>query len=109
MLVMAMAVVSAPAKLEWLLEGWKDVLWLGMGHVHGTMGFDADIVVCEIEAITSLMADLEHFAEHVMFFVLGIGKLLAPLIYGSYGSFSMCLTAPKAPRTEGENNTVQRR
>jgi hypothetical protein len=54
-------------------------------HLHGAVGFDANVWICEIDFLPSVGIDLEHFPKHIALVVLMFLNLLLAPFHGGFG------------------------
>lgn len=61
------------------------------------MGFDANVLICEVDFLPSVGVDLEHFSKYIAFVVLvSLNLLLAPS-HGGYGGVLNALDSSQGP------------
>ena len=83
-----MAVVSAPAKLEkyqWDIASYMQKVLQIIMHLHRAVGFNANVLIGEVDLLSPISVDLEHFSKHIALIVLIVCDLLLAPVHGGFG------------------------
>ena len=94
-----MAVVSAPAKLVQISSerSFPYAGSLGDLHLHRAMGLDANVTICEVDFLSSVRVDFEHFPEQIALIILILLDLLLAPFHCSFGGILNVLDSSQSP------------
>ena len=90
MLLIAIAVVSAPAKLgmgkssknaaSYMLKALGVTIYL-----HRAVRFDTNVLICKIYLLSSVGVDFKHLAKHIALVILVLDNLLLASFHSGFG------------------------
>ena len=90
MLSIAIAVVSAPAKLGIGKSSQNTASYmrkaLGVAsHSHRAVRLDANVLIGKVDLLSSIGVDFKHFAEHIALIILALDNILLASFHSGFG------------------------